>query len=133
MFYTYLSVILFTRKGGLCMMSLPVWLHGPMFFLEDLCPWSHVPSRGRWSASRGAGSASRREGSATGGGGVCIQGGGVCIQGEWVCIWVQGGIYMGGRGECVQTLLECFLVTSAISLFEPPSNIHINDFSKQRL
>ena len=28
------------------MMSLPVWLPGSMFFLEGLCSWSHVPSRG---------------------------------------------------------------------------------------
>ena len=29
-------VILFMGAGGLCMMSLPVWLPGPMFFLEGL-------------------------------------------------------------------------------------------------
>ena len=40
---------------SLCMMSLPVWLPGPMLFLVDLCPWSHVPS-----------------------GGICLQG--VCLQ-----------------------------------------------------
>ena len=27
------------------MMSLPVWVPGPMFLLGGLCPWSHVPSR----------------------------------------------------------------------------------------
>ena len=32
--------------GGLCMMSLPVWLPGPMFLLGGLCPWSHVPLMG---------------------------------------------------------------------------------------
>ena len=31
---------------GLCMMSLPVWLPGPMFLLEGLCLWCHVPPRG---------------------------------------------------------------------------------------
>ena len=30
--------------GGLCMVSLPVWLSGPMFLLGGLCLWSHVPS-----------------------------------------------------------------------------------------
>ena len=28
------------------MMSLPVWLSGPMFLLRGLCPWSYVPSGG---------------------------------------------------------------------------------------
>ena len=41
------SVILFI--GGLCIMLLPVFLSGPMFFLGGLCPWSHVPSRGSLS------------------------------------------------------------------------------------
>ena len=31
--------------GRLCMMSLPVWLLGPMFLLWGLCLWSHVTSR----------------------------------------------------------------------------------------
>ena len=31
------------------MMSLPVWLPGPIFLLEGLCLWSHVPSRGSLS------------------------------------------------------------------------------------
>ena len=35
--FLHLSVIL--SAGGLCMMSLPVWLEG------GLCPWSHIPSR----------------------------------------------------------------------------------------
>ena len=39
-------VILFMGGGGLCMMSLPVWLPGPMFFLEGLYLWFHIPSRG---------------------------------------------------------------------------------------
>ena len=39
------SVIL-SRGGGFCMMSLPVWLPGPMFSLGVLCPWSHVPFGG---------------------------------------------------------------------------------------
>ena len=78
------------------MMSLLVWLPGPMFFLEGLCSWSHVPSRGgglhqgelglhlgrglhreegvfasregKGSASSGRGSASGWKGSASGGG-----------------------------------------------------------------
>ena len=37
------------RGKGLCMMSLPVWLPGPMFLLEGLCLWSHVPSGGSLS------------------------------------------------------------------------------------
>ena len=34
-----MSVILFTGEGGLCMMSFPIWLPGPMFLLErgSLC------------------------------------------------------------------------------------------------
>ena len=32
--------------GGVCMMSLPIWLPGPMFLLEGLSPWSHVRSSG---------------------------------------------------------------------------------------
>ena len=43
------------------MMSLAVWLPGPMFPLEGLYPWSYVPS---------------------GGGRVCLRG--VCLQG--VCL-----------------------------------------------
>ena len=31
--------------GGLCMMSLPVWLSGHMHLLGGLCLWSHVPFR----------------------------------------------------------------------------------------
>ena len=57
------SVILSTGGGGLCVMSLPVWLpgpmflpggvsvSGPMFLLGIRCFWSHVPSGG--SLSRG--------------------------------------------------------------------------------
>ena len=40
------SVILFMDGGGgggFCMISIPVWLPGPMFLLGDLCPWPHVP------------------------------------------------------------------------------------------
>ena len=39
-------------EGGLCMMSLSVWLPGPNNLLGGLCSWSHVPSRG--SPSRGS-------------------------------------------------------------------------------
>ena len=45
-FYTCLSVVLFTGIGGLCMMSLPVWIPGPMFLPRGLCLWSHVSSGG---------------------------------------------------------------------------------------
>ena len=31
------------------MMSVPVWLLGPMFLLGGVCPSSHVPSAGRFS------------------------------------------------------------------------------------
>ena len=41
----------FCSQGDLCMMSLPVWLPGPMFLLGGLSLWSHVHSRG--SLSRG--------------------------------------------------------------------------------
>ena len=30
--------------GGLCMLSLPVWLPGHVPSGVGLCPWSHVPS-----------------------------------------------------------------------------------------
>ena len=39
----------FCPQGGwgvLCMMSLTVWLPGPMFLLGGLYPWSHVPGGG---------------------------------------------------------------------------------------
>ena len=39
----------FCSQGGLCMMSLPVWLPGSMFLLGGLCAWSHVPSQGSLS------------------------------------------------------------------------------------
>ena len=32
------------RGGDLCMMSLPIWWTGPMFFGGGLRAWSHVPS-----------------------------------------------------------------------------------------
>ena len=38
--------------GGFCMMSLPVWLLGPMFLRGGgVCAWSHVPSR--WVSVQG--------------------------------------------------------------------------------
>ena len=63
----HMSVILSSGGGGLCMMSLPVWLPGPMFLGwvggwvggwggGVLCLWSHVPMflpGGRGSLSRG--------------------------------------------------------------------------------
>ena len=43
------SVILSTSRrggrGGLCVVSRPVWLLGPMFLQGDLCLSSYVPSR----------------------------------------------------------------------------------------
>ena len=36
-------------EGGLCMMSLSVWLPGPNNLQGGLCCWSHVPSRGSLS------------------------------------------------------------------------------------
>ena len=59
--FLHLSVSHSVNRGGrgLCMMSLHVWLPGPIFLLEveslslapcslqvDLCLWSHVPSWG---------------------------------------------------------------------------------------
>ena len=32
--------------GGLCMMSLPIWLPGPRFLPGGLCLWSHVLGEG---------------------------------------------------------------------------------------
>ena len=45
--FLHMSVVLsMERGGGLCMMSLPVWLPGPRFLSGGLCFWYHVPSRG---------------------------------------------------------------------------------------
>ena len=41
-----LQVFVCPRGGGVCMMSLPIWLPGPMFLLEGLSSWSHVRSSG---------------------------------------------------------------------------------------
>ena len=38
--------ICLSTRGSFCMMSLPVWLPGPMLLLGGICAWSHVPSRG---------------------------------------------------------------------------------------
>ena len=44
------SVCHYVHGGvSLCMMSLLVWLAGPMFLLGGLCLWCHVPSK--WRAS----------------------------------------------------------------------------------
>ena len=52
--FLHVSVILFIGgRGDLYMMSLLVWLPGPLFLPGGLYPWSHVPS-GEWSLS-GAG------------------------------------------------------------------------------
>ena len=56
LFHRRLSVILSTGVGGgggFCMMSLPVWLLGPMFLRGGggVCAWSHVPSR--WVSVQG--------------------------------------------------------------------------------
>ena len=45
MFYTYLSVILFVGRGVSVWCHF-MWLPGPMFLLEGLSPWSHVPAVG---------------------------------------------------------------------------------------
>ena len=54
------------------MMSLPVWLPGPMFLLECLCPSTHVPSSGLcpeevsvWGVSAGRPPAGIRKASST--------------------------------------------------------------------
>ena len=39
----------FCSQGGLCLMSLHVWLPGPVFLRGDLCLWSHVLSKGSLS------------------------------------------------------------------------------------
>ena len=41
-----LSQVFVCPQGGLCMMSLHVWLPGPMLLMGGLSPWSHVPSKG---------------------------------------------------------------------------------------
>ena len=78
LFYTCLSV----HKGDLCMMSLPVWLPGPMFLLrvsvsEGICA-GDLCSEGLWLVEVSVqgvsvwGSLSR--GSLDGGGGFSVQG-----------------------------------------------------------
>ena len=64
------------------MMSLPVGLPDPMFFLEVLCSWSHVPSRV-----------------------ASVQGGGICP--ERVSV---GRPPPESEKRVVRILLECFLV-----------------------
>ena len=54
--FLHMSIMLSTGGRGLYMMSVPVWLPGPMF-PGGFCLWSNVPSRG--SLSRGRGSLSR--------------------------------------------------------------------------
>ena len=111
--------------GGLCMMSLPVWLPGPMFLLGGLCPWSHVPSLG--VSVQGA---SVQGGSLSGGffpGGVSVQGTsvqGVSVQGV-LCprgslsngFSIEGGLCretLPPESEKQAVLLECFLVCSVL-------------------
>ena len=86
--FLHLFVSHSVHGGGLCMMSLPVWLPGPMFLLGGLCPWSHVPSRGGGLHPEGRGFAWGRWGLHPGERGVCIRGRRVCIQ--------------GGKGACIQ-------------------------------
>ena len=74
------------------MMSLPIWLPGPMFFLEGLSPWSHVRS------SRGLCL-----------GGLCL--GGLCPGG----LCPQGGLCREtpnpeSKKQAIRILLECILV-----------------------
>ena len=79
----YISVILSTKGGvGLCILSLLVWLPGPMFLCGGLCPWTHVPCRG----------ISVQTGSLSG-----LYSGDLCP--EW-----------NSEKQAVYILLECFLV-----------------------
>ena len=73
-------VLLFGGGGGLCMMSLHVWLPGPMFLPGEgaLCAWSHVP----WM-----------------GGGLCPGG---SLSGR--LLWTETPPY--GEGRVVRILLE---------------------------
>ena len=83
------SVILF--MGGLCMMSLPVWLTGLMFLLGGLCLWSHVLSVGLCQGVSVWGSLYR---------GVSVQG--VSFQ---ECLFPGGlsvqGVSLSGGGLCL--------------------------------
>ena len=49
--FLHMSVILSTGGGGLCMMSLPVWLAGPMFLLGALCLGGLCPGGSLWGVS----------------------------------------------------------------------------------
>ena len=76
-----------SSRGGLCMMSLPVWLSGHMHLLGGLCLWSHVPFRESLSmGSLSIGSLSM--GSLS----------------SWFS--VQGGMHPTGMLPCVATVLS---------------------------
>ena len=90
------------------MMSLLVWLPGPMFLPGGLYPWSHVPS-GEWSLSGGGSlsiGVSVRRGSLLGG--VSVRRG--SLSGGWS---LSGGRSLSGQeslsGETSHMVLHCSL------------------------
>ena len=96
------------------MMSLPVWLLGPMFLLGGLCLWSHAPLGGLRGLSEGL-----CPGVFVGGGGYLSWENlsrGVSVEG----VSVKGGLCLGdlcretsleSENWVVHILLECFLVS----------------------
>ena len=98
--------------GGLCVMSLLVWLPGPMFLLRSLCLGGGLSlCRGSQSGGLCPGEPLSRGVSLQSGlclGGLCP--GGLCPGNLCTGDSVQG-VYVGdGGGRAVRILLECFLV-----------------------
>ena len=83
-------------QGGLCMMLLPAWLTGPMFFPGDLCPGGSL-SKGSLSREVSVQGISVQ--------GVSIQG--ACVQGVSVQGGLSGGVCQGEppgqRPPCTMT------------------------------
>ena len=94
-------------QASVCMMSLPVWLPGPMFLPGGLCAWSHVPSRGCLSSgflSRGSRSSWSRSR------GFSVQGVSICKvkSGRYISYW-NGFLFLNfGSFNITKDLLNNF-------------------------
>ena len=92
-------------RGGLCMMSLPVWLSGPIFLLWGLQGVSVSSEVSVQEGSLSRRSLSRR---------VSVQGG-LCPGGSpWQNPAPRQRLPLSGEERSVRILLECFLVTEYI-------------------
>ena len=84
-------------RGGLCMMSLPVWLPIPMFLIGGLCLWSHVPCWGSSWVSVQLGLCS---------GSLCPRG---SLSSGGLCRETLSLLPPRSEKRVVRILLECFL------------------------